>query len=251
MTNCIIQKSIIMSRFEKFEFNGGYSADKPCQYQIGQFVPQFYPMNYEVKIEFTKTSFDIIIGLASPDQWSINTFMEQINFFLFCFDDVPVLTVWNGYHKFPTYVNVFENEYADPKEWVNETDDEVNIVIIDDHKSYKVVGIRKVKLPLMKRIREVCKDQLQLPIKSMVDSAFDRIMCLFSDYARNKFHEEECRFGKITDGDIQTGTHSLFDINKEDVIADVNPILIPTLLEVRRRERIKKMEQKQKGFPKE
>ena len=43
----------------------------------------------------------------------------------------------------------------------------------------------------------------------------------------------------------------VFDINKEDVIADVNPILIPTLLEVRRRERIKKMEQKQKGFPKE
>jgi hypothetical protein len=46
-----------MSRFEKFEFDGRYSADKPCQYQIGQFVPQFYPMNYEVKIEFTKTSF--------------------------------------------------------------------------------------------------------------------------------------------------------------------------------------------------
>ena len=31
----------------KFEFSKGYSTEKPCPYQIGQFVPQFYPMNYE------------------------------------------------------------------------------------------------------------------------------------------------------------------------------------------------------------
>ena len=85
----------------------------------------------------------------------------------------------------------------------------------------------------------------------MVDSAFDRIMCCFSDYAMNKYHEEECRFGKITEGDIQTGTHTLLDIDRNDIKADMNPILIPTLLEVRGRERIKKMQQKQKGFPKE
>ena len=234
-----------------FEFNKGYSEDRPCQYTIGQFVPQFYPMNYEAKIEFTKTSFDVIIGLADPDQRAINSFMEGINFFLFCYDHVPVLTIWNGYYKFPTYVNVFDNNYAEPIDWINETDDDVSIVIIDDHKSYKVVGIRKVKLPLMKKIREICKDQILLPSKGMVDSAFDRIMCLFSDHALNKYHEEECRYGKVTEEDIQTGTHNLFSIDSDDVEADMNPIVIPTLLEARTRERIKRMQQKQNGFPKE
>ena len=236
----------------RFEFSNGYSAEKPCPYQIGQFVPQFYPMNYEANVVLNKTSFDVIIGLADdPDLRATKSFMDEINFFLFCFDNVPVLKIWNGYHSFPTYVNVFENEYADPKEWINETDDEVNIVVIDDFKSYKVTGIRKVKLPLMKRIREICQEQLQLPTKSMVDSAFDRIMCCFSDYTINRFHEEECRFGKVTDGDIQTGTHTLFSIDRENIKADVNPYLIPSLLEVRGRERIKRMQEKLKGFPKD
>ena len=150
-----------------------------CCYEIGQFVPQFYPMNYEAVISLNKTSFDVIIGLATPDERAINSIMNEINFFLFCYDDVPVITIWNGYYKFPTYVNVYNNEYADPKEWVNENDDVVNIVIVDDHKSYKVVGLRRVKLPIMKKIREICKEQLKLPVGSMVDSSFDRIMCLF------------------------------------------------------------------------
>lgn len=235
----------------KFEFSKGYSSEKPCPYQIGQFVPQFYPMNYEANIELTKTSLNIIIGLAEPDERSVSSFMENINFFLFCFDNVPVLTVWNGYHSFPTYINVFENQYADPSEWVNETDDEVSIVIIDDHKSYKVVGIRKIKLPLMKRIREVCKEQIHLPVKSMVDTAFDRIMCCFSDYAMNKYHEEECRFGKVTDEDIQTGTHDFLDIDRDNIKADMNPIIVPSLLESRTRERLKRMEKKAMGFPKD
>jgi hypothetical protein len=239
-----------MSKFCEFEFSKGYSADKPCPYQIGQFVPQFYPMNYEASIALTKTSFDVIIGLANPGQDSIDKFMEEINFFLFSFDDVPVLTVWNGYYSFPTYVNVFENEYAEPKDWVEETDDEVNIVIIDDHKlSYKVVGIRKVKLPLMKRIREICREQIKLPTRSMVDSAFDRIMCFFSDYARNKYHEEECRFGEVSDGDIQTGTHKIISIDRENIKADVNPLAVPYLLEHKTKEHIKRMELKMKGFP--
>ena len=234
----------------KFEFSKGYSTEKPCPYQIGQFVPQFYPMNYEANIELTKTSFNVIIGLADPDARSINSFMENINFFLFCFDNVPVLTVWNGYHSFPTYVNVFENEYAEPKDWVEETDDEVNIVIIDDHKlSYKVVGIRKVKLPLMKRIREICREQIKLPTRSMVDSAFDRIMCCFSDYAINKYHEEECRFGRVTDEDIQTGTHDFLAVDRDNIKADMNPIIVPSLLDHKTKERIKRMEQKMKGFP--
>jgi len=239
-----------MSQFCEFEFRKGYSADKPCPYQIGQFVPQFYPMNYEARIALTKTSFDVIIGLADPDQRSINTFMEEINFFLFSFDNVPVLTVWNGYHSFPTYVNVFENEYAAPKDWVDETDDEVNVIIIDDHKlSYKVVGIRKVKLPLMKRIREICREQIKLPTRSMVDSAFDRIMCCFSDYAINKYHEEECRFGRVTDEDIQTGTHDFLAVDRDNIKADMNPIIVPSLLDHKTKERIKRMEQKMKGFP--
>ena len=235
----------------KFEFSKGYSSEKPCPYQIGQFVPQFYPMNYEANIELTKTSLNIIIGLAEPDERSVNSFMENINFFLFCFDNVPVLTVWNSYHSFPTYINVFENQYANPSEWVNETDDEVSIVIIDDHKSYKVVGIRKIKLPLMKRIREVCKEQIHLPGKSMVDTAFDRIMCCFSDYAMNKYHEEECRFGKVTDEDIQTGTHDFLDVDRDNIKADMNPIIVPSLLESRTRERLKRMEKKAMGFPKD
>lgn len=235
----------------KFEFSKGYSSEKPCPYQIGQFVPQFYPMNYEANIELTKTSLNIVIGLAEPDERSVNSFMENINFFLFCFDNVPVLTVWNSYHSFPTYINVFENQYANPSEWVNETDDEVSIVIIDDHKSYKVVGIRKIKLPLMKRIREVCKEQIHLPVKSMVDTAFDRIMCCFSDYAMNKYHEEECRFGKVTDEDIQTGTHDFLDVDRDNIKADMNPIIVPSLLESRTRERLKRMEKKAMGFPKD
>lgn len=234
----------------KFEFSKGYSTEKPCPYQIGQFVPQFYPMNYEANIELTKTSFNVIIGLADPDARSINSFMENINFFLFCFDNVPVLTVWNGYHSFPTYVNVFENEYAEPKDWVDETDDEVNVIIIDDHKlSYKVVGIRKVKLPLMKRIREICREQIKLPTRSMVDSAFDRIMCCFSDYSINKYHEEECRFGRVTDEDIQTGTHDFLAVDRDNIKADMNPIIVPSLLDHKTKERIKRMEQKMKGFP--
>ncbi len=60
-----------------FEFRNGYSADKPCPYEIGQFVPQFYPMNYEANIVLTKTSFDVIIGLAdNPEIQATKSIMD-------------------------------------------------------------------------------------------------------------------------------------------------------------------------------
>jgi hypothetical protein len=83
----------------------------------------------------------------------------------------------------------------------------------------------------------------------MVDSAFDRIMCCFSDYAINKYHEEECRFGEVSDGDIQTGTHKIISIDRENIKADVNPLAVPYLLEHKTKEHIKRMELKMKGFP--
>ncbi len=235
-----------------FEFRNGYSADKPCPYEIGQFVPQFYPMNYEANIVLTKTSFDVIIGLAdNPEIQATKSIMDQINFFLCCIDKIPILKIWNGHHTFNTYVNVFDYEYADPIDWINESDDEVNIVVVDDLKSYKVTGIRKIKLPLMKRIREICQEQLQLKLKSLVDSEFDRIMCYYSDNKLVDFHEEECRFGKIADGDIQTGTYTILSIDRNKLKSDANPYLLPSRIEMRNRERIKKMQKKLNGFPKE
>lgn len=226
--------------------------NKQCNYEIGQFVPQFYPLRNEAIISLTKSSFDIIIGLSSPEESDIKKLMEQINIYLFCFDKVPVLTIWNNYRTtLTTYVNVFNNDYAEPKDWVNETDDIVNIIIVDFHEVYKVVGIRRIKLPIMKRIREVCKEQLSLPISSMVDSSFDKIMCSFSDYKLNQFHEEECSFGKLSSEEIQIGSHRILEVDTNQIKPDMSPYVIPSLLQIRESERMEKIKKKLKGFPQE
>ena len=48
-----------------------YSNKGDCQYKVGQLVPEFAPMNREIKISFNENSLDIIIGVAiePEDVW--------------------------------------------------------------------------------------------------------------------------------------------------------------------------------------
>ena len=61
-----------------FTDNKDCPEETSCPYHVGQIVKQFYPINYEAEIVLTKTSFDVIIGLASPTEENINPALASV-----------------------------------------------------------------------------------------------------------------------------------------------------------------------------
>ena len=184
-----------------------YSNKGDCQYKVGQLVPEFAPMNREIKISFNENSLDIIIGVAiePEDVWRYLN-CDWLNVNLFSYHYIPKLIVTGGYFQVAGNVILKNADNVNVQEWVNGSDEYVNLVLVNDFKTYEVLDIRRIQLPMMKTIRNILKQQLECfdaeieNTLSLIDKGFQTPWMLY-------YTDEECKYVKETSDEIQKGTY--------------------------------------------
>lgn len=192
-----------MSSTTEFEFdkNGG------CQYTIGQELPEFAPMNYEAKFSFNKTSLDIIIGLAlDEDEKSNRLNSDWLHVNLFFYRIIPSLVITTGYLQVAGNIVFKDHNKINIEDWLQSTDDYVNLVVVDDYHGYKVKEIRRVKLPLMAKVREVLKEQVSR-CSGEIENDLEIVERGFLVPWMINYTDEQCNYTYETSDAIQKGKH--------------------------------------------
>ena len=192
-----------------------YSNKGVCQYEIGQIVPEFAPMNYEIKVSFNQTSFDIIIGLANPERTYLNE--SWLNVSLFNYQMIPTIIVTTSYIQVVGKVLLKSNSNININDWVNESDDHVNLVIVDDYNnSFEVKEIRRIQLPMLKTIRSILKKQIEC-LDGEIDNTIKIIERGFPTPWMIYYTDEECQYIKETSDELQTGTYIINEPTEKEI----------------------------------
>ncbi|MBP5340600.1 MAG: hypothetical protein J6Z14_15065 [Prevotella sp.] len=184
-----------------------YSNKGECQYKVGQIVREFEPMNRELKVSFNKTSLDIIIGVAiePKDVWRyLNANWLHVN--LFHYHYIPTLIVGSGYFQVAGKVLIKNVENINIEEWLNSTDESVNLVLVNDFKTYEVLGIRHIQLPMMKTIRNILKEQTKC-CDAEIANTLELIDRGFQIPWMMHYTDELCNYVKETSDAIQKGEY--------------------------------------------
>ncbi len=184
-----------------------YSNKGECQYKVGQLIPEFAPMNLELKISFNEKSLDIIIGVAidPKDVWRYLN-CDGLSISLFVYQNIPALIVTGGYFQVAGNIVLKNAENINPQDWVNGTDEYVNLVLVNDFENYEVLDIRRIRLPMMKTIRNILKQQLECydaeigNALSLIEKGFQTPWMLY-------YQDEECLYDNETPDEIQKGTY--------------------------------------------
>ncbi len=181
-----------------------FSNKGECQYQIGQRCPEFAPMNYELKFSFNNKSLDIIVGLAEPNRAYLNESGLKIS--LFIYHSIPTIILTTGYIQVVGSIIIKDNNRINVNDWVNGSDNHVNLVVVDDYSSYEVKEIRKIQLPMMKTIRDVLKNQIEC-VDGEIDNTVKIIERGFQTPRMIYYANEECKYVHESSDEVQTGEY--------------------------------------------
>ena len=190
----------------KTEFS--FSNKGICQYEIGQKCPEFAPMNYEVKYSFNEKSLDIIIGLAPSRSNYFNDSWLSIS--LFVYRCIPTILITTGYLQVTGSIIIKNSNNIDVKDWVNGSDDYVNLILVDDYDSYEIKEIRRVRLPMMNTIRNVLKKQIEC-VDGEINNTLEIIERGFQIPWMIEYTDEECKFVKECSDELQTGEYIIHE----------------------------------------
>lgn len=194
-----------------------YENKGECQYKIGQKVPEFAPMNREIKISFNDSSLDIIIGVAidKEDVWKYLN-RDWLSIGLFYYHHIPSIIVTGGYFQVAGNVVIKGVEGINVEEWVNGVDDHVNLVLVNDFDTYEIMDIRQIQLPMMKTIRKILKEQIKCVdgeiqnTLGIIDKGFQVSWMIY-------YKDEECRYKKETSGETQSGTYTVYEPKEKQI----------------------------------
>lgn len=190
----------------KTEFS--FSNKGVCQYEIGQKCPEFAPMNYEVKYSFNEKSLDIIIGLAPSRSNYFNDSWLSIS--LFVYRCIPTILITTGYLRVTGSIIIKNRNNIDVKDWVNGSDDYVNLILVEDYDSYEIKEIRRVRLPMMNTIRNVLKKQIEC-VDGEIKNTLEIIERGFQIPWMIEYKDEECKFVKECSDELQTGEYIIYE----------------------------------------
>lgn len=194
----------------KIEFS--FSNKGVCQYEIGQKCPEFAPMNYEVKYSFNEKSLDIIIGLAPSRSNYFNDSWLSIS--LFVYRCIPTVLITTGYIQVAGSIIIKNSNNIDIKDWVNGSDDYVNLILVDDYDGYKIKEIRRVRLPMMNTIRNILKEQMEC-VDGEIKNTLEIIERGFQIPWMIEYTDEECKFVKECSDELQTGEYIIHEQKKK------------------------------------
>lgn len=181
-----------------------YSNKGECQYEIGQKLTEFAPMNMDAKFSFNEKSMDIIVGLAPSRSDYFNGRWLNIN--LFIYRCIPTILVTTGYFQVSGSIVIKNSDNINIDEWLNSTDDYVNLVLVDDYESYEVKEIRRIQLPLMKTIRKILKEQIECG-EGEINNTLKIIDNGFQTPWMIRYTDEECKYVQECAVAIQKGTY--------------------------------------------
>lgn len=182
-----------------------FSNKGVCQYEIGQKCPEFAPMNYELKFSFNEKSLDVIVGLADPDRTYLNE--SWLNISLFIYHSIPTIILTTGYIQVVGRIIIKNNNSINVNDWVNGSDDHVNLVVVDDYNnSYEVKEIRKIQLPMMKTIRDILKNQVEC-VDGEIKNTIEILERGFQTHWMNYYKDEECQYVQESSDSFQSGTY--------------------------------------------
>lgn len=190
----------------KTEFS--FSNKGVCQYEIGQKCPEFAPMNYEVKYSFNEKFLDIIIGLAPSRRNYFNDSWLSIS--LFVYRCIPTILITTGYLRVTGSIIIKNRNNINVKDWVNGSDDYVNLILVDDYDSYEIKEIRRVRLPMMNTIRNVLKKQIEC-VDGEIKNTLEIIERGFQIPWMIEYKDEECKFVKECSDELQTGEYIIYE----------------------------------------
>lgn len=198
----------------KSQISFKYSNKGECQYSIGQKLSEFAPMNYEAKFAFNEKSLDIIIGLAQPDRAHLNADWLHIN--LFIYRNIPSIIITTGYIQVVGSIVVGNITNVNIEDWINGTDEYVNLVILDDFESYSVQEIRRIKLPLLKTIRNIVREQIGC-FKGEIQNTLEIIEKGFPKPWMIYYTDEQCKYVNENSAILQTGTYIINEPKEKKV----------------------------------
>lgn len=196
----------------KTDFN--YSNKGECQYKIGQELKEFAPMNVEAKFSFNKNSLDIIIGLAPSEE--IDYLNDGLNIALFVYHCIPTVIVGGGYFLVSGSIVIKNSDNIDINEWLSSSNDTVNLILVDDYNNYEVKEIRCVQLPMMKTIRKVLKEQVGC-VDGEIENTLKIIDIGFQRPWMIRYKDEECKYAKESDSDIQKGAYAIYEPKEKKI----------------------------------
>ena len=199
-----------MNSNNKFNF----SNKGVCQYEIGQKCPELAPMKYELKFSFNEKSLDIIVGLANPDRKHLNE--SWLNISLFIYRSIPTIILTTGYIQVVGRIIIKNNNSINVNDWVNGSDDHVNLVVVDVYNnSYEVKEIRKIQLPMMKTIRDILKNQIEC-VDEEIKNTIEILERGFRTPWMIRYTDEVCEYVQETSEEFQTGEY-IINETKEKV----------------------------------
>lgn len=172
-------------------------------------------MNYEVKFAFNEKSLDIIIGLATqPDRAYLNTGWLNVN--LFIYRNIPSIIITTGYIQVVGSIVVGNITNVNIEDWIDGTDEYVNLVILDDFESYSVQEIRRIRLPMLKTIRNVIKGQIGC-FNGEIQNTLEIIKKGFQTPWMIYYTDEECKYVDEKLDILQTGTYIINEPKEKKV----------------------------------
>ena len=188
------------------EFN--YSNKGECQYKIGQELAEFKPMNLDAKFSFTEKTMDIIVGLAPSRTNYFNG--SWLNISLFIYRCIPTILVTTGYFQVSGSIIIKNRDNINIDEWLNSTEDNVNLILVDDYEGYEVKEIRNIQLPMMKTIRKVLKEQAKC-VDGEIENTLKILDLGFQKPWMNYYKDEECKYSQETSNDTQRGIYEIYE----------------------------------------
>ena len=130
---------------------------------------------------------------------------------------IPTIIVTTGYIQVVGKVLLKSNSNININDWVNESDDHVNLVIVDDYNnSFEVKEIRRIQLPMLKTIRSILKKQIEC-LDGEIDNTIKIIERGFQTPWMIYYTDEECQYIKETSDELQTGTYIINEPKEKEI----------------------------------
>ena len=184
------EKNARKTRFLLNQYEQGHSGSQ--SYCLGEPVTHFHPFNgYDgSRIEFNTDSFDMLIGLTNATEEEAESIFRDIILKLFVSDNWPFLLFGTSKFTFDFNFNIMKVNEAFRKDWIKGTEDVVKIILVRAE-DMTLLGLRSIRLPLIKQIRVSLKGQLSYTVQQN-DSIIQRAMNMLSIQDMVRMAQYEC-----------------------------------------------------------
>ena len=134
--------------------------------------------------------------------------------FFICF--YPSIIITTGYIQVVGSIVVGNITNVNIEDWIDGTDEYVNLVILDDFESYSVQEIRRIRLPMLKTIRNVIKGQIGC-FNGEIQNTLEIIKKGFQTPWMIYYTDEECKYVDEKLDILQTGTYIINEPKEKKV----------------------------------